>query len=259
MNLRLWIVLQGAKLVFIFRSKVVHVSSFLLIFIVLACEYEYWWLWLITYCGCVLYTVPSTPTVILNVLKFRLCLIRVKMAASPAATRFEDLKDTMVLICWTAMQSSGDGVKLSSVRMSLVFFRPFLYLRKMDIYVSYCFQTEEVWHGKKKITYSSMAATWAVVIFPLVLRALDTHPSNSSPSLAIFNTTSLTNSPRYIPLTIFSKLEQDKKYGNRETAGMKADTLMLFHIMTKKSSCFSYSCFPGLLEVASTSLSNSVM
>lgn len=52
-----------------------------------------------TYCGCVLYTVPSTPTVILNVLKLRFRLIRLKMAASPAATRFEDLKDTMVLIC----------------------------------------------------------------------------------------------------------------------------------------------------------------
>lgn len=91
------------------------------------------WFWenisMTTYCGCVLYTVPSTPTVILNVLKLRFRLIRLKMAASPAATRFEDLKDTMVLICWTATQSSGDGFKSSSVRMSLVLLRPVLYLK----------------------------------------------------------------------------------------------------------------------------------
>lgn len=95
------------------------------------------WVWVIstlTYCGCVLYTVPSTPTVILNALKCRFCLIRIKMAASPAATRLEDLKDTMVLTCWTATQSSCDGFKPSSTRISLVFFRPFLYLRQMNIY-----------------------------------------------------------------------------------------------------------------------------
>lgn len=52
-----------------------------------------------TYCGCVLYTVPSTPTVILIVLKQRFSLIRLRMAARHAATRLEDLKDTMVLTC----------------------------------------------------------------------------------------------------------------------------------------------------------------
>ena len=166
-----------------------------------------------THCGCVLYTVPSTPTVILNALTFWFCLIRVKMAASPAATRLEDLKDTMVLTCLTARQSSGDGVKSSCIKMSLVFFRPFLYLRIQNIYDLLHFSDRDGVRWKKTTTkkpHSSIAATCAVVIFPLVLRASDTHPSNSSPRLAIFNTTNLTNSPRYIPPTIFSNLQQRK-------------------------------------------------
>lgn len=76
---------------------------------------------------------------------------------------------------------------------------------EMGTFVTFpCFQKDLKWHTQ--MTYSSMAATSAVLIFPLVLRALDTRPSNSSPNLAIFSSTSLTSSPRYIPLTIFSKL-----------------------------------------------------
>lgn len=82
-----------------------------------------------SYCGCVLYTVPSTPTVIFSSFSLRLVLIRVKIADRPAATRLDDLKDTMVLTCWTATQSSSDGLKPSQVRMSLVFSRPVLYLK----------------------------------------------------------------------------------------------------------------------------------
>lgn len=52
-----------------------------------------------SYCGCVLYTVPSTPTVIFSSFSLRLVLIRVKIADRPAATRLDDLKDTMVLTC----------------------------------------------------------------------------------------------------------------------------------------------------------------
>lgn len=80
-----------------------------------------------------MYTVPSKPTVIFRVLKLRFCIIRVKMAARPAATRLEDLKDTIVLTCWTATQSSADGVKSSSRRIFLVFSRPFLYLTSTQL------------------------------------------------------------------------------------------------------------------------------
>lgn len=183
-----------------------------------------------TYCGCVLYTVPSKPTVIFSVLKLRFCIIRVKMAARPAATRFEDLKDTIVLTCWTAMQSSDDGVKSSSRRIFLVFSRPFLYLKPAWLV------SEDVWYKgnvrrtHRQITYSSMAATCAVVIFPLVFRALDTFPSNSSPSLAIFNTTSLTNSPRYSPLIIFSKLQVGNKGGNTDRGGIQV--IVVVHTAT---------------------------
>lgn len=161
---------------------------------------------IITHWGCVLYTVPSTPTVTLKTLTFRFCLIRVRMADRPAATRLEDLKDTMVLTCCTAMQSSWDGLKPRCIKMSLVFFRPFLYLRKRNIKKNIIFLFGTLW--VKRRTYSSIAATSAVVIFPLVLRASDTCPSNNFPSFAIFNTTNLTNSPRYIPLTIFSNLKK---------------------------------------------------
>lgn len=82
-----------------------------------------------SYWGCVLYTVPSTPTVIFSSSSFRLVLIRVKIADRPAATRLDDLKDTMVLTCWTATQSSYDGLKPSQVRISLVLSRPVLYLK----------------------------------------------------------------------------------------------------------------------------------
>lgn len=91
---------------------------------------------MITHWGCVLYTVPSTPTVTLKTLWFRFCLIRVRMADSPAATRLEDLKDTMVLTCCTAMQSSWDGLKPRFIKTSLVFFRPFLYLKKSNIKIN---------------------------------------------------------------------------------------------------------------------------
>lgn len=52
-----------------------------------------------TYCGCFLYKVPSTPTVIFSSFSLRLVLIRLRMADRPAATRLDDLKDTMVLTC----------------------------------------------------------------------------------------------------------------------------------------------------------------
>lgn len=53
-----------------------------------------------SYCGCALYTVPSTPTVIFSSSSsLRLVLIRVRIADRPAATRLDDLKDTMVLTC----------------------------------------------------------------------------------------------------------------------------------------------------------------
>lgn len=107
-------------------------------------------------------------------------------------------------------------------------------------------------------THFCISATCSEVTLPLVLRELDTLPSNSSPSLAIFNTTSLTNSPRYIPLIIFSKLHGTHRRG---TTGLEVAQLHLCHDMLHFSglSAFFYVCFPGLLEAASISLSNSVM
>lgn len=110
---------------------------------------------------------------ILNVLKFLFCLIRVKMAASPAATRFEDLKDTTVPTCRTATQSSDDGVKSRSTRMFLVFFRPVLSLNQTEVMSSFGLTQRET---DRQTTHSSMAATCSVVIVPLVLRASDTCP-----------------------------------------------------------------------------------
>lgn len=50
------------------------------------------------------------------------------MAARAAAQRLAERKETMVQTCWTAMQSSSEGNRFSSVRISFVLLRPSLYL-----------------------------------------------------------------------------------------------------------------------------------
>lgn len=57
-------------------------------------------------------------------------------------------------------------------------------------------------------THFSMAETCFVSNFPLVRSSGVILPSKSSPSLAIFTRMSLTSSPMYIPLTIFSNLQE---------------------------------------------------
>lgn len=114
---------------------------------------------------------------------------------------------------------------------------------------------------ERKMTYSSMAATCSVVIVPLVLKALDTCPLNSSPSFAIFNTTSLTSSPRYIPPTIFSRLRVGEEKGAEGVCSFYGVNHIVLHNMSyyeKNQWCSPHICFPGLLEAASKSLSNSV-
>lgn len=54
--------------------------------------------------------------------------------------------------------------------------------------------------------YISMAATCCVSILPFVRRAEDFAPPNRRPTLAIFSKMSLTSSPMYSPLIIFSNL-----------------------------------------------------
>ncbi|TNN52642.1 hypothetical protein EYF80_037152 [Liparis tanakae] len=65
------------------------------------------------------------------------------MAASPAATRFEDLEETTVPTCWTATQSSGDGLKPRSTRRFLVFIRPVLSLNQTEVMSSFGFTQRE--------------------------------------------------------------------------------------------------------------------
>lgn len=57
-------------------------------------------------------------------------------------------------------------------------------------------------------THFSMAETCFVSNFPLVRSSGVILPSKSSPSLAIFTRMSLTSSPMYSPLTIFSNLQE---------------------------------------------------
>lgn len=70
------------------------------------------------------------PTVVLILNSFLFSLSRVSMAAKAAAQRLAERKETMVQTCWTAMQSSSEGNRLSSVRISFVLLRPSLYLRQ---------------------------------------------------------------------------------------------------------------------------------
>lgn len=55
-------------------------------------------------------------------------------------------------------------------------------------------------------SYFSIAATCFVSILLLVQRAVDNFPLKSKPSLVIFRIISLTSSPKYNPLIIFSNL-----------------------------------------------------
>lgn len=57
-------------------------------------------------------------------------------------------------------------------------------------------------------SYFSIADTCFISILPLVSRAADTFPLKSSPSFAIFRRMSLTSSPKYRLLIIFSNLER---------------------------------------------------
>lgn len=57
-------------------------------------------------------------------------------------------------------------------------------------------------------TYFSMADMSLVLNFPLVSSSGVMRPSNKRPSLAIFTRISRTSSPRYMPLTIFSNLQE---------------------------------------------------
>lgn len=110
------------------------------------------------------------------------------------------------------------------------------FVPEMDRHVWYhlFLHRDHVTQTDRQVTYSSMAATCAVVIFPLVFKACDTCPSKSRPSLAIFSTTSLTNSPRYIPLTIFSKLHISKNNVETQNRGLMlalCRTCVSCHIM----------------------------
>lgn len=73
------------------------------------------------------------------------------------------------------------------------------------------FTTLPKWEPRKiiKTTYFSMAETCLVSNFPLVKSSGVIRPSKSRPSFAIFTRISLTSSPMYIPLTIFSNLIKD--------------------------------------------------
>lgn len=61
--------------------------------------------------------------------------------------------------------------------------------------------------GMWPVTYFSIAATCCVSILPFVRRAEDFAPPNRRPALAIFSKMSLTSSPKYRPLIIFSNLQ----------------------------------------------------
>lgn len=67
-----------------------------------------------------------------------------------------------------------------------------------------------------------MAATCCVSILPLVWRAEDFIPPNRRPALAIFSRMSLTSSPRYKPLIIFSNLQFGEHVSGSHTFGYAA-------------------------------------
>ena len=77
---------------------------------------------------------------------------------------------------------------------------------------------------KQNDTYDSISDTYFVKNLPRFLRSHEPLPLNKRPALVSFSSTSLASSPMYIPDIIFSK-----------------------------------SCLPGLIELVSMSVSNSVM
>lgn len=62
--------------------------------------------------------------------------------------------------------------------------------------------------ASRSATYFSMADTSLVLNFPLVSSSGVIRPSNKRPSLAILTRISRTSSPRYMPLIIFSNLQE---------------------------------------------------
>lgn len=76
--------------------------------------------------------------------------------------------------------------------------------------------------GTQPAAYFSMAATCRVSILPLVWRVEDVLPPNKRPALAIFSRMSLTSSPRYRPLIIFSNLQFGKQISGSNAFGYAA-------------------------------------
>lgn len=76
--------------------------------------------------------------------------------------------------------------------------------------------------GTQPTAYFSMAATCRVSILPLVWSVEDILPPNRRPALAIFSKTSLTSSPRYRPLIIFSNLQFGEQISGKNAFGYAA-------------------------------------
>ncbi|TNN56182.1 hypothetical protein EYF80_033558 [Liparis tanakae] len=144
-------------------------------------------------------TVPSTPTVVFRCSRRRLIRIRLASVARAAPHRRAEREETALHTRRTTRASTASHFNPNSVRIFCVFSRPPSRLE-----------------GEEKSQRSEVRDMNLVSKASGVSSASDVRPPNSSWFSVSLTSRRRTISPRYMPLIIFSKLQEEDEHRKRQ-------------------------------------------